>query len=324
VHSLTEKTRTVLPKKTPYEDLVLYLENNSKDFIQFKASLLMGEAKNDPIKKADLIRDMVASISKIPDRIQREVYIQECARIMDISEQVLLSTLAQLVQKDITETGKKQKQEQKAFEVVKNENPVEVKKIDVLYQLERKIIEILLLYGNKTEEFEDVLLKTNEEGEIENVTEKKEYPVYQRIYLSLQEDEVELANPLFGNIYANLIGYFHQNEHFNLEHYLMQLPPEFAQEVTDILMEDEKLTLHDWEGQNIIVKQKDQTISQYVSETILTMRWYLVDRIIEELKGSISSEPNSDNTEPLTMAMDYYKLINSFSNKLGRVMSRYN
>ena len=310
-------------KKTPYEALVLYLENNSMDFIQFKASLLMKDAKNDPVKKADLIRDMVMSISKIPDRIQREIYIQECARIMDISEQVLLSTLAQLVQKDINETGKKLKQEQKAFEVVKNDQPIAVEKIDILFQLERKIIEILLLYGNETEEFEDVLLKANEEGEIETVTEKKEYAVYQRVYLSLQEDEVELANPLFKDVYQNLIAFFNQNEQFSIEQYLMQLPPEFAREVTDILMEDEKLTLHDWEGQNIIVKQKDQTISQYVSETILTLRWYLVDRIIEELKGSISSEPESDNTEPLSMAMDYYKLINSFSKKLGRVMSRY-
>ncbi len=310
-------------KKTPYEALVLYLENNSMDFIQFKASLLIKDAKNDPIKKADLIRDMVTSISKIPDRIQREIYIQECARIMDISEQVLLSTLAQLVQKDITETGKKQKQEQKAFEVVKNDQPIAVEKIDILYQLERKIIEILLLYGNVTEEFEDVLLKTNDEGEIQTVTEKTQCAVYQRVYLSLQEDEVELANPLFKDIYQNLIAFFNQNEQFSIEQYLMQLPPEFASEVTDILMEDEKLTLHDWEGQNIIVKQKDQTISQYVSETILTLRWYLVDRIIEELKGSISSEPESDNTEPLSMAMDYYKLINSFSKKLGRVMSRY-
>jgi DNA primase len=141
--------------------------------------------------------------------------------------------------------------------------------------------------------------------------------------LSLQEDEVELANPFFRAIYVNLIEYFHQNEQFSIEQYLMQLPPEFAQEVTDILMEDEKLTLHDWEGQNIFVKQKDQNISQYVSETILTLRWYLVDRLIEEIKGTISSEADSDNSEPLSMAMDYYKLINSFSNKLGRVMSRY-
>jgi len=310
-------------KKTPYEDLVVYLEENAKDFIQFKASLLMKDAKNDPIKKAELIRDIVASISKIPDRIQREIYIQECSRIMDISEQVLLSTLAQLVKKDISEIGKKIKQEQKSFEVIKSESLNQVEKVDVLYQLERTIIKILLLYGNIKDEFEDVLLKTNDKGEVENTVEKKEYFVYQRIYLSLQEDEVELANTLFKDIYNNLVNYFNQNETFNIEHYLMQLPQEFAQEVTDILMEDEKLALHDWGGQNIFVKQKNETISQYVSETILTMRWYLVDKIIEELKGSILPDPSLDNSDTMSLAMDYSKLINSFSMKLGRVMSRY-
>jgi DNA primase len=311
-------------RKTSYDDLVAYLDANAKDFIQFKASLLMNDAKNDPVKKADLIRDMVTSISKIPDRIQREIYIQECSRIMDISEQVLISTLAQLVQKDVSEVGKKAKQEQKAFEIVKNENPVASEKVDVLYRLERKIIEILLLYGNKTEEFEDVFMKTNNEsGEIENVIEKKEYKVYQRIYLSLQEDEVELANPLFRDIFNDLIQYFLQNENLEIERYLMHLNSEFAQEVTDILMEDERLVLHNWEGQNIIPKTKNETISQYVSETILTMRWYLVDKIIDELKNSVSNEPGSDNTESMAMAIDYYKLINSFSKKLGRVMSRY-
>ena len=310
-------------KKMPYEDLVLYLEENSKDFIQFKASLLMKDAKNDPIKKAELIREIVASISKIPDRIQREIYIQECSRIMDISEQVLLSTLAQLIKKDISEIGKKIKQEQKSFEVIKSESLNQVEKVDVLYQLERTIIKILLLYGNSKEEFEDVLLKSNANGEVENTVEKKEYFVYQRVYLSLQEDEVELANALFKAIYNNLVNYFNQNDTFNIEHYLMQLPQEFAQEVTDILMEDEKLELHDWGGQNIFVKQKNETISQYVSETILTMRWYLVDKIIEELKGSILPDPSVDNSDTMSLAMDYSKLINSFSMKLGRVMSRY-
>ncbi len=310
-------------KKTSYEDLVLYLEENAKDFIQFKASLLMNEAKNDPIKKAELIRDMVTSISKIPDRIKREIYIQECSRIMDISEQVLLNTLAQLVQKDVTEAGKKIKQEQKAFEVVKNENAIAIQKVDILYELERKIIEILLLYGDKMEEFEDVILKANEEGEIEEVSEKKEYKVFQRIYLSLQEDEVELANPLFLGIYNQLIQFFLQNEVFNLEEYLMHLSPEFAQEVTNIIMENELNELSNWEGRNVFVKMKDVTTAQYVSETILSIRWYLVGQLVEELKQSLTKETESDNTEFLKTTMDYNGLINSFSKKLGRVLSRY-
>jgi DNA primase len=310
-------------RKNSHADLVAYLEENSKDFIQFKASVLMKEAQNDPIKKADLIRDMVVSISKIPDRIQREIYVQECARIMDISEQVLVSTLAQLIQKDLTEVGKKQKQEQKAFEVFKNEAAEPAQKVDILFGFERKIIELLLLYGSVSEDFEDTFLKTDEDGVVKEVQERRTYKVYEKIFLSLQEDEVELSNALFQAIFNNLIDYYNQNEVFSLDKYLMHLPPEFAQEVTNILMEDEKLVIHNWEGQNIFPKHKNVTIEQNVSETILSMRWYLVSKIIEELKNSLLSESKEDNSEVLSMVLDYSRLLNNFSRKLGRVVVPY-
>ncbi|HEY1194610.1 DNA primase [Flavobacterium sp.] len=341
-------------RKNSHDALVSYLEENSKDFIQFKASILMGEAKNDPIKKADLIRDMVASISKIPDRIQREVYIQECARIMDISEQVLTSTLAQLIQKDIADANKKQKQEQRPFEVVRNQPPQggtfsggdpedprtgppddypgdygyppevpQAEKVNILDGFERKIIEILLLYGSVVENFEDVYLKADEEGNVKEVSEKREYKVFQKIYLSLQEDEVELSNALFQNIYSNIIDFYNQNETFSLDKYLMHLEPEFAQEVTNILMEDERLTIHNWEGQNIFPKHKSETIEQNVSDTIFSMRWYLVSGIIAELKNSLLNDPQEDNSEVLGMVVDYSKLLNNFSKKLGRVVVPY-
>ena len=339
-------------RKNSHDDLVAYLESNSKDFIQFKASILMNEAKNDPIKKADLIRDMVTSISKIPDRIQREVYLQECARIMDISEQVLVSTLAQLIQKDVAEANKKQKQDQKPFQVYRNENqkntgysggdpddprtgPPEdypgdmgypaqqAEKVDILYGFERKIIEILLLYGSVLEDFEDVYLKADEEGVIKEVSEKRKYKVYEKVYLSLQEDEVELSNSLFQSIFNGLIDFYNQNESFSLDKYLMHLPPEFAQEVTNILMEDEKVAIHNWEGQNIFPKHKNVTIEQNVSDTIFSMRWYLVSKIIQELKQSLLSDPQEDNSELLSMVVDYSKLLNNFSRKLGRVVVPY-
>ncbi|MBF0694285.1 MAG: DNA primase [Flavobacterium sp.] len=310
-------------RKNSYEDLVEYLNKNSKDFIKFKASLLVEEAQNDPVKKAGLIRDMVTSISKIPDRIQREIYIQECSRIMDISEQVLVSTLAQLIQQDVTKAGKELKAEQKAtMEVVPSE-PQVIAKTDVLYELERKIIEILLLYGNREEEFDDVVLKKADDGEIVETTEKKVQKVYERIYLSLQEDEVELANELFRRIYNDLIAYFHATDEFTMDQYLMRLPEEFQHEVTDILMSEERVALHNWEVRQIYVKQKEQSVSQYVAETILTLRWYLLHGLVDELKGEISTDPSQDNSEVLALAMEYYKLINTFSSRLGRVMSRY-
>ena len=310
-------------RKNSHDDLVAYLEENSKDFIQFKASILMNDAKNDPVKKADLIRDMVNSISKIPDRIQREIYIQECARIMDISEQVLLSTLAQLVQKDIVEVGKKQKQEQKAFEVFKNENHEPAEKVDSLFIFEREIIKILLLYGNVSEEFKDVVLKVDEEGVAKEIQEKREHKVFQRVYLSLQEDEVELSNELFRNIFTDLIDYYNRNENFSLDQYLMRLNPDLAQEVTSILMEDEKEVIHDWEGRNIFPRHKNVTVGQNVTDTILSMRLLLIVKVITELQNSLIAEPRGDSSEVLPMINDYNTLKNIIAREKGVVVVNY-
>ena len=310
-------------KKHSSEQLEEYFAKNSKDFIQFKASLLVDDAKNDPVKKAGLIREMVTSISKIPDRIQREIYIQECSRIMDISEQVLTSTLAQLVNKDKLDEIKGEKKPQKAFEVVKNDSSANPDKVDVKYELERRILEILLLYGNNEEDFEESVLQSDDQGNVITVTNVVQSKVYQKIFLSLQEDEVELANPLFREIYNDLIEYFNHHQDFVMEQYLVRLPAEFSSEVTNILMEEEREHLHKWEVQQIAVKEKGESVSQYVSETILTLRWFLVHGIIDDLKGTLSSDPEADNAEILAMAMDYYRLINAFSTKLGRVMSGY-
>ena len=310
-------------RKNSYDELVFYLENNAKDFIQFKASLLMNEAQNDPIKKADLIRDMVVSISKIPDRIKREVYIQECARIMDISEQVLQNTLAQLVQKDISEAGKKLKQEQKAFEVVKDDIQVSRDRVDIVYELERKIIEMLLLYGSLEADFEDYILKANEEGVMIEEKEIKSSKVFERIYLSLHEDEVELANPMFKEIYNDLIAYYNQNENFNIEHYLMQLSPEHSEMVTDILMLEEKELLHNWETKQIYVKKKTENVGQYVSETIISLREYLINKLIMDMMNNFTKEEESDLDELKSTINDYNKLKVSLTNKIGRIRSTY-
>jgi DNA primase len=311
-------------KKNSYEELVSYLENNAKDFIQFKASLLMNEANNDPIKKADLIRDMVVSISKIPDRIKREIYIQECSRIMDISEQVLLNTLAQLVQKDISDAGKKLKQEYKALEVVKSEVNLGQEKINIIYELERKIIEMLLLYGSQDADFDDFILKANEDGEMIEEKESSTQKVHRRIYLSLQEDEVELANPLFKELYNDLISYYNQNEEFNIEHYLMQLSSEHSEMVTDILMLEEKELLHNWEAKNIYVKSKNQNVSQYVSETIVSLREYLINKLIMDLMNSYSADEAENDLDELKATInDYNKLKVNLTNKIGRIRSTY-
>lgn len=315
-------------KKTPYEELVKYLDENAKDFIQFKASLLMQDAKNDPIKKADLIRDMVTSISKIPDRIKREIYIQECGRIMDISEEVLFSTLAQISQKDLSEANKKYRQEQKAFEVVKDEADPVVAKVDIVTLLEKSMLELLLLYGHHEVEFENVFIQFDDNGKEIETVEKVRQKIYERIYLSLQEDEIELANPVFNAIYIDLVSQYHQHEVFDKHHYLNNLLPEHAEVVTDILMNDEKYQLHGWlDKKQVFVKEKDdlETLSRLVSETIVTFREFLINKLNRELMQLIQAEKTElPPEEIIAMINDYNKLKVNITRRIGRMRSDYN
>ncbi len=310
-------------KNNSYEVLKQYLDENSKDFIQFKADLLVKEANNDPIKKAELIRDMVQSISKISDQIKREVYIKECSRIMDISEDVLYNTLAQMLKKDISEANKKYTEEKKAFEVHKNNADFKPEKIDILYELEQKIIEILLINGSKTDDFTETFLSKDEAGNSIEEKETNSYKVYEKIYLALQEDEIELSNPMFKTIYTDIINYYNQNIEFEIDKYISQTSPEIANKITSILMLEERDILHKWESRKIVVEDKNINLAQSVNETILSYRWYLLNRIIEENKNNITADVTIDNSEILTTIKDYLSLTSVIAKNLGRVLARF-
>ena len=304
-------------KQNTLEELQKYLKDNAKDFIAYKASLLMEEANNDPIAKADLIRDMITSISKISDQIKQELYIRECARIMDISEEVLFSTLAQMNKKAQFEANKTVQKQKKAFDVVKNTAPN--KKVDVQYELEQKIIEMLLLYGSQTEDFEDLILKENEEGVLilEPVIHKAK--VFEKIYLDLQEDEMQFSNENFKTIYYLIIDYLNQNETFIVENFIREIDPKLSSFVSNILMNDERYRLHNWEKNNIFPKRKDVNIAQLVSETILSLRCFLIDQKVNEFK-EVTHENMSDNTSILEDVLNYSNLKMLLSRKLNRVL----
>lgn len=306
-------------RNNSFEDLTLYLEENSKDFITFKASLLAADAKNDPIKKAETIHDMVVSISKIPDNIKREVYLRECSRIMDISEQVLFNTLSQTLNKGLKEAAKKQKPSPEPFEVISSEKEV-VKKVDVQFQLEQKLLELLVLYGNVEESFNDMLLVPDQTDIVDYKSETQECRVFEKIYLDLQEDEVEFTNEEFQKLYAEIINRFASNPEQGAESFVNQLEPEMATLVTNILMEEERYALHDWQRREIYVKEKDQSIAQVVSETILNLRRFLVSKKISELSESLRNIEEEEREVGLQEIVDYIGLKKLLSDKLNRVL----
>ena len=306
-------------KNNSLEDITLYLEENAQDFINYKASLLAIEAKSDPVKKAETIRDMVVSISKIPDVIKREVYIQECSRIMDISEEVLFNTLSQILQKEKREASKKSQVVRSGIEVVSTKKTA-VEKIDTQFELERKIIELLLLYGKKEEEFEDLILEADENGVVKFKPEVVRSKVFEKIYLDLQEDEIEFTNESFKELYPKIINKLHQEEEFHLYSLVNELDPEKASAITNILMEEEKYALHNWEAKEIYVKEKGHTVPQMVNETILNLRRHLVSIKINELAENLKLEETNDKQAVLENIRDYNTLRTVLSEKLNRVL----
>lgn len=293
-----------------------YFEENSKDFIVYKASLLLGNSENDPVKKAGVIRDMVESISKISDHIKREIYIKECSNIMDISEQVIYSTLAQIIKKDF---NNKKKKPLKQFEPISIVKPNKKKNhVDKLYELERKIIEILLLYGNELIDFEEEVFSKNEDGISETKLSSRSLKVFEKVYMDLHVDEMEFSNQDFKNIYFNIIDCFNEYKEINIDKFINQLSEKQQLEVTNIVMDNEKYFLHDWKKNNIYPKTKQDTLSQFTVETILNLRCYLIDKKVNGFKDQ--SYENSINSNLLEEVVNYSNLKKLLSEKLNRVL----
>jgi len=298
------------------EELEIFFKENSKDFIKYKASVLVDEAENDPVKKAAVVRNMVESISKITDQIKKEIYIKECSSIMGISEQVLYSTLAQIQKKSFKKDVKQSKQNFDSFSIVKSENSN--RETNILYELEKKIIEILLLYGNNIENFEDEIEKEDENGRLILSPIIRRVKVFEKIYMDLHEDEMEFSNDNFRRIYYKIIECYNENKEISNDKILNTLPKELEIEITNILMNDEKYMLHDWERNSIFPKAKNTSISQLVIETILNLRCFLIDKKLNEFKDKTSD--NIDNKLVLEDVVNYSSLKTRLSKKLNRVI----
>ena len=298
------------------EEVQSYLNKNSKDFIVYKASLLLDDSENDPVRKAAVIRDMVESISKISDYIKRELYIKECSSIMNISEQVLYSTLAQIVKKDFNNLKNKHVKEFEPISIVKNEK--KKSQVDELYELERKIIEILILYGNDLIDFEEEVFSQSKDGGSTRKNTTRSLKVFEKIYMDLHIDEMEFSNENFKNIYFRIIECFNENKEINIDKFINELSDKQQLEVTNIVMDNEKYFLHDWEKNNIYPKRKKDTLAQLTIETVLNLRCFLIDKKVNGFRNEVKENQLDENH--LEEVVNYSKLKKLLSEKLNRVL----
>ena len=291
-----------------------FLEKSTVDFVQFKAKLLAQEGDNEPIRKAETIGEIVSTIALIPDAIRREIYIQDCASTMNISEDVLFSTLAQMLQKKAKQAPQIKPSEM--MQVVSTPK----QKVDQRFVLERNIISLLLLYGNEEVSFEDVVLQSDGEGKIELTPTEISAKVYEKIYLDLQQDEVELSTKSFRELYHSLLSIYNEQKPLVMETFLQELSAEQSTLVSSIIMNEENNVLHDWERKNIIIKDKKSEIGRWLQQTILNLRCLLIQEKIGELKNMTVESHVETHKEILEEVNDYVGLKKNLSQRLDRVI----
>jgi len=296
--------------KKEKQEIKKYLNDSAIDFIEFKTKKLRESKRNSATEKAQVINDIISSISKIPDRIKQEIYIKQCSETLEITENTLFNALAQLTQ--ITNVNKNLTQKQYP--------KVEPEKTTQIFKLEKKIIEILILYGNSKVTFDEIKMLKDDKGDIVYKPQKVESFVHEKIFLDLQSDEIEFANDDFKILYNKLINEFQKKQNFEPKVFINSLPQNLSEHVTSILIEDEIYQLHNWRSKNVIVKGKDRSISQLVTETILTLRTLLINKKVQDLSKLNDSAGENFNKDTLEEIVNYYQLKSLLSKKLNRVI----
>ena len=300
-------------RKNKKEKMLEFINNESKDFVDFKLSLNK-DFKNDEDKKVSLIKNILKSISLIPDTLKQEIYIKKLSAVLEIDESSLFRSFSNIgVSKSLNRSSKNLYNSK----IYKVEASDQRHTSSYIYQLERQIISILLKYGVEEIQFEDIILNKDEDGKLVEIKKDIRSKVFEKIYLDLQQDEIEFTHSPFRNIYKKLIDSFNNQESVSIDNFINDLDSNSSKIVSDILINDDKYQLHDWERKNIYVKKIGSELSQLVNETILNMRRYLIDKKINELQESKKDEDKGDVLEEV---MSYYKLKKMLSARLNRVV----
>ena len=300
-------------RKNKKEKMLEFINNESKDFVDFKLSLNK-DFKDDEDKKVSLIKNILKSISLIPDTLKQEIYIKKLSAVLKIDESSLFRSFSNIgVSKSLNRSSKNLYNSK----IYKVEASDQRHTSSYIYQLERQIISILLKYGVEEIQFEDIILNKDKDGKLVEIKKNIRSKVFEKIYLDLQQDEIEFTHSPFRNIYKKLIDSFNNQESVSIDNFINDLDSNSSKIVSDILINDDKYQLHDWERKNIYVKKIGSELSQLVNETILNMRRYLIDKKINELQESKRDEDKGDVLEEV---MSYYKLKKMLSAKLNRVV----
>jgi len=272
-------------------ELSAYLAANKQDFISFKASILLADGGNDPILRAGLIKDIVHSVSLIPDQITRSVYVQQLAQQFDISESIVQSELLQLRKSAMAKTY--QDPSLGALELPKNPSPQSLEAStpqEDLSIFEAELIRILIKYGTRA-------LIWQEPGQAETQTSVIELIVHE-----LQKDDLHFQQPIYEEIYRIFEnGVRSENTLYEATYFLRHENQEIVQFVADIEAQEQELS-HNWVTRyKIQTKSESDDLYQTVVQVIYRFKLAFVEQKINQIRSEL--EQNTLQDDNLMLAL---------------------
>lgn len=287
-------------RKHPREFVENFIKTEAKDFIDFKAEILLKEAQNDPIKKAEAIRDIVKSIGFVSNALKQEIFIKEISTKFDLSEQSLFNELG--VQKQIVQQHKPS--ERKETQVVKLEKVKEdLESVNPLLVLEEKLVELMLKYGDY------VLDRKSPENEPYQIS------VIEEIIGHLEEDQCEIISPINQKIIEEIKLGIAQSELRSGNFFMTLMDENIVSKTADALVNPYELS--NWDKHNIYFSKEEELIDKIVKDVVIRHKREYIIKIINDLKHQINEE-NSE--EAYRKIINLTQLKNKIDQKLYRIL----
>jgi len=290
-----------------------FIQKNAVNFILFKTKLLLGEAHSDPIKKASLIKEIVLSISLIPDVISRSLYVKECSVLMSISESVLMNELNRLLRKKVLKnnTGSEIASEDFIRDFPESKIKLEADQNSAEFQ-EQEIIRILLLYG------QDIIHIKH------NPKEKEEVPVMVADFVvhDIQRDELNFENPIFKQIFEIYVANLKDDIVPERNYFLSNQNMDISRITVDLIFTPYELSLN-WAKNNILVETEEMRLRLHIEHSLLSFKARKIKKMLEDNDRKRLHQKNTPEQEK-ELLQQWQKLKKTSTDvykKLGRIIT---
>lgn len=291
-----------------------FIQQNAVDFVVFKTNLLLGDAGNDPVRKAQVVRDVVETISKIPDAIIRAFYVKQVSTMMDVGEQMLINETNKLRNKSVRKETEDDQITELLPELIRDDN--RITPLDSSYQ-EKELVRLLLFYHSANLRF------VNEE-------ESKEFPgrmetiesiqsLLDFIITSLQEDEIEMAETSCKKVYHEMIS-FYEKKQMPMEQYFIHHHDPDVSKLTVELMSNKYILSPNWDLiHHIDVPEEKDNLTDSATKAVFHLKNKKVMQLIDKTQQQIKTahEKGDDYDELIRTQIRLDDLKKYISKMLG-------